>query len=244
VGGGGLEAWCDRADSAQGRSQAKRPTCDGAIHPALRQVLEQTGPDKRGDYVLPETAVKYAAGGTSKRQVINSIQEHFTSQGIKTYAPGTGPGTGKRAVVKIGFHSLRHSFVSICREANVPLSVVESIVGHHNPAMTRHYTHTGELASRAAVACLPILVGDTKPESPKRDAEAILIQVAGLVEGLTAETGRHSALSCWRWWRRYKGEWTNERGGETLRTDSPRPDPPGKSCQGGAPSSRPWAGKR
>jgi integrase len=54
---------------------------------------------------------------------------------IRIYKPGTGPGTGKRAVVEIGFHSLRHSFVSMCRTSNVPLAVVESIVGHSNPAM-------------------------------------------------------------------------------------------------------------
>jgi hypothetical protein len=28
-----------------------------------------------------------------------------------------------------------------------PLAVVEFIVGHSNPAMTRHYTHVGELAA-------------------------------------------------------------------------------------------------
>ena len=49
----------------------------------------------------------------------------YISQGVALYAPGTGPGTGKRAVVEVGFHSLRHSFVSICRESDVPLAVVE-----------------------------------------------------------------------------------------------------------------------
>ena len=45
--------------------------------------------------------------------------------------------TGTRAVVEVGFHSLRHTFVSLCRAAGAPLSVVEAIVGHASPAMTR-----------------------------------------------------------------------------------------------------------
>lgn len=40
------------------------------------------------------------------------------------------------------------------------ISVVESIVGHSSPAMTRHYTHTGEAAAIAAVTALPSLIGE------------------------------------------------------------------------------------
>ena len=104
----------------------------------------------------------------------------------------TDPGTDKRAVVRIGFHSLRHSFVSICREANVPLSIVESIVGHSNPSMTRHYTHTGEIAARAAVANLPSLLSDTKPEGPQRSPESILLEIKAIAEKLTSENWKAS----------------------------------------------------
>jgi integrase len=61
----------------------------------------------------------------------------------------------KRAPVKVGFHSLRHTFVSRCAEAGVPAAVVMSIVGHECVAMTQHYTHIGADAARAAVAALP-----------------------------------------------------------------------------------------
>jgi UDP-glucose 4-epimerase len=43
------------------------------------------------------------------------------------------------------------------------LAVVEAIVGHSNPSMTRHYTHVGELAAGQAVAALPYLIGEGKP---------------------------------------------------------------------------------
>jgi integrase len=141
------------------------------IHPALSALLPEMPTDKPTEFVLPETAERYGRG---VYMVTDFIQQHFANCGVKPYAPGTGPdsaekdadgkriaGTAKRAVVDVGFHSLRHTFVSLCRAANAPLSVVESIVGHSNPAMTRHYTHTGEAAAIAAVAAIPSVTGNT-----------------------------------------------------------------------------------
>src|SRR5207244_8969543 len=127
-------------------------------HPVLRDMLAETPVGRRDDYVLPETAVLY-----EKRTdlVTDQVQRHFQECGIKPHKAGTGK-DGKRAVVEAGFHSLRHTFVSLCRDSTAPLSVVESIVGHSNPAMTRHYTHVGELAAARSVAELPSMVGEQK----------------------------------------------------------------------------------
>jgi len=136
------------------------------IHPILRDMLSATPLEKRGEYVLPDTAALYQH---RTDEVTDMVQNHFKACGITLYKPGTGTkgepetGTGaKRAVIEVGFHSLRHTFVSLCRESNAPLSVVESIVGHSSPAMTRHYTHVGELAAGRAVALLPSVMGETK----------------------------------------------------------------------------------
>lgn len=60
---------------------------------------------------------------------------------------GTGKGTGKRAVIAVGFHSLRHTYVSLHAERGTPAAMIQNIVGHSNLAMTRHYTHVNtELA--------------------------------------------------------------------------------------------------
>jgi integrase len=126
------------------------------IHVTLGRILGELPRDR--EYVLPESAEHYQRDSS---RFCRRIQDHFHACGIKTHKPGTGPGTGKRAVLEVGFHSLRHSFVSLCRAANVPLAVVEAIVGHSNPAMTRYYTHVGEDAARAAVAMLPAVIGDT-----------------------------------------------------------------------------------
>ena len=165
------------------------------IHPALRIELEALPRGGQGDYLLPEIAASYTTGGANKKRMIDRIQDHFASQGVQLYKPGTGPGTGKRAVVEVGFHSLRHSFVSLCRESGAPLSVVESIVGHSNPAMTRHYSHVGELAAGRAVALLPGVLGDAKVVADKPTPEAILREIKAIAESVTAENWQEKKVA-------------------------------------------------
>ena len=164
------------------------------LHPSLYSMLADAAAGDRGEYVLPDTAALYLKNSSalSKR-----LHDHFERCGIKTHAPGTGGrGAGlPRAVVEVGYHSLRHSFVSMCRESGAALSVVESIVGHSSPAMTRHYTHTSELAATAAVAALPGVMGDAgeqvtpapTPALPGR-LEALRARLGELADLLTADT--------------------------------------------------------
>ena len=132
------------------------------IHPVLRDMLAEAAAGPRGDYVLAETAGLYL---NNRRELVRRIQEHFKASGITVHKPAgeCTIGARQRPVVEVGFHSLRHTFVSLCRESNAPLAVVEAIVGHSNPSMTRHYTHVGELAAGKAVAALPYLIGEGKP---------------------------------------------------------------------------------
>ena len=181
------------------------------LHGTLRTMLDGIPAITRQDYVLPEFAALYIR---SSSEMSKRIHEHFEDCGVKTQRPGTGRvvkkdadgkdrkvSTGTRAVVEVGFHSLRHTFVSMCREANAPLSVVEAIVGHSNPAMTRHYTHTSEAAAGAAVAALPDITGQAivKPALPAADSEALLkAKVRDLAVRLTLEntaTVREQLLS-------------------------------------------------
>ena len=154
------------------------------IHPVLRDMLAVTPADKRGDLVLPETAALY---NRRTDLVTDMVQRHFITCGIKPHKPGTGK-DGKRAVVEVGFHSLRHTFVSLCRASNAPLAVVESIVGYSNPAMTRHYTHVGELAAGRAVAALPSVIGNGKPAAnEENDGNATLLKARRIAESITSK---------------------------------------------------------
>ncbi|MGD1085371.1 MAG: tyrosine-type recombinase/integrase, partial [Verrucomicrobiota bacterium] len=103
------------------------------IHSDLLAMLVAIAPEQRAEYVLPKIASLYLRRSD---MVTDMVQRHLVKCGVRPHKPGTG-GPGERAVVEVGFHSLRHTFVSLCRESNAPLAVVESIVGHSNPAMTR-----------------------------------------------------------------------------------------------------------
>jgi integrase len=152
------------------------------IHPALRVMLAELPANERGVYVLPKTASVYL--GPSKPLVSKSIQQHFKANGIETLAKRE---VGSYPVVEVGFHSLRHTFVSLCRASNVPLSVVESLVGHSNPAMTQHYTHTSELAASNAIALLPSVTGDAVAKPAVRSRDELLRE---LIEGMTPKNFR------------------------------------------------------
>ena len=156
------------------------------IHPVLKEMLETTTPEQRAECVSPEIAALYLRRSD---MVTDMVQRHFAACGIKSHKPGTGT-NGKRAVVEVGFHSLRHTFVSLCRESNAPLAVVESIVGHSSPAMTRHYTHVGELAAGRAVAALPSIMGDTSSTAPEPTPEAILSEARAIAESITGKNWR------------------------------------------------------
>ena len=175
------------------------------VHRTLAGLLAETPEKRRRGAVLPEICAAYNADGYNLQK---KIQAHFEDCGIATHAPGTGfvtktkeDGTeetvhsGTRAQVDVGFHSLRHTFVSLCRAANTPLSVVESIVGHSSPAMTRHYTHTGEDAARSAIALLPGLKEDLPPPpNPKRTPAARRARLLAKVKKMSGAKVKRAVL--------------------------------------------------
>lgn len=121
----------------------------------LETILNSVPVKKRKGWIMPELAEKYRATPTGNGGFGKMIQKVFTDAGIET-SHDTGKG---RRTVDVGFHSLRHSFVSLSANAGVPLSVVQSIVGHTNPAMTQHYYHATRMALENAAKALPDVLG-------------------------------------------------------------------------------------
>lgn len=176
-----------RVPNKTARSKPDKPVLV-PIHPTLRELLNQlNSAENRSEYVLPKMASLYR---DRSDLVTDIVQKHFISCGIRPHKTGTGK-DGKRAIIEVGFHSLRHTFVSLCRASDVPLAVVESLVGHSNPAMTRYYTHTGELAAGRAVAALPSLT--KKDDEPKVtpdvfDTEVIFRKAVEVAQAMTSQT--------------------------------------------------------
>ena len=87
--------------------------------------------------------------------ITKQIRKHFEACGIQCHKDGTGKKviggevikTGKRAVVEVGFHSLRHTYVSLHAERGTPAAIIQGNVGHGSPAMTAHYTHISDSAA-------------------------------------------------------------------------------------------------
>jgi integrase len=59
----------------------------------------------------------------------------------------------------LSFHALRHTAVTLLKEAGIPSAVVMELVGHDSEEMSQHYTHVGRATPDKAAAALPDLVG-------------------------------------------------------------------------------------
>jgi integrase len=62
-----------------------------------------------------------------------------------------------RAQADISFHSLRHTAVTLLKEAGIPQAVVMELVGHDNQEMSQHYTRVGRAALASAARAFPDL---------------------------------------------------------------------------------------
>lgn len=146
------------------------------IFPDLHQILSElkSRKPKKEIYVLPTLARRYERNRSS---LCHHIARIFNRADITRMTTDIKPGRLNNSVAA-GFHSLRHSFVSLCRTGNVSEAVVMSIVGHGSPAMTRHYTHIGDDAARTAMVALPHLNG------------AAVAKVEAIPEGVKADLGR------------------------------------------------------
>jgi len=138
------------------------------IHPELRKLLEIAHYEPQREYVIPGIANNYVSNPSGLSRKIQSI---FHEAGIQTQAK---PASGHRvkSITLVGFHSLRHSFVSICAKNKIPLAVVQALVGHGSPAMTRHYTHIGTESTEEAIKKIPIMNFNNGKRS-KTDSEKL-----------------------------------------------------------------------
>ena len=116
------------------------------IHADLRILLENV--DKKQKYVMPDLADRYKRNPSGVCRTNNKIIWHAIGE---TMTVGQLP----KRIKGYGFHSLRHSFVSFCANAGVPLAIVQEIVGHNNVAVTHVYSHLSLESLREAVNAIP-----------------------------------------------------------------------------------------
>ena len=127
------------------------------ILPPLANFLREQKPLSAGsESILPEHAAMYASNPSGISYRVKSFLEGL---GIQTTR--TGRNRGRATSVK-DVHSLRHTFAYLAGCYQIPLPVVQSILGHMSPEMTRHYqAHADREANEKYLAKLPTLIGGT-----------------------------------------------------------------------------------
>jgi integrase len=135
------------------------------LMPQLFQFLvsqyKKTG---KSEHVLPDHAEMYQKNPTG---ITWRFKKFLESIGIKTTKKVENR---TRAISIKDVHSLRHTFCSLAGINNIPLVVVQSIVGHMTPAMTEHYQkHVNLKNKRVALQSMPPFLVDG--EFPEIDYE-------------------------------------------------------------------------
>jgi len=145
----------------------------------LRGYLAQQKTPDASEYVFPSHAVMYRsnASGVSYR-----VKQFLERIGIKSTCIPEGR---QRAISVKDLHSCRHTFCYYAGLRGIPLSVVQSIVGHMSPEMTKHYSaHATLEAKRQNMRLMADFMGlaearsDSEPEREelKRLADSLPIE--------------------------------------------------------------------
>ncbi|UDQ98848.1 tyrosine-type recombinase/integrase [Lentisphaerota bacterium WC36G] len=104
------------------------------IMPPLAIFLQEQASKDESEYVLPEHAEMYEKNVSGISHRVKKFLE-----GINIITSKVPKGRTRAVSVK-DVHSLRHSFCYYAGMHNVPLAVVQAVVGHMSPEMTKHYS--------------------------------------------------------------------------------------------------------
>ncbi|MBR1587605.1 MAG: site-specific integrase [Kiritimatiellae bacterium] len=115
------------------------------IHPALLKLLEATPRDGRSEYVSAANARGYTNGHLG-----GEVVDLFKKCGIETSKKVNG-----KTKLICGFHSLRHTFVSMAINAGMSPLLVQRIVGHSSVNMTEHYFHDNAAKAAEGICSMP-----------------------------------------------------------------------------------------
>ncbi len=173
------------ARRGKGNRGTDSKTIDIPMLPPLFNKLNETPAKKRKGFVLPECAKVYLR---SDKTFANRLLSVFKRAGIATTSKTEEmERAGLRAATDFGFHSLRHTFVSIAHRCGIAMQIVQRVVGHTNVAMTEHYTHIerAQLVSAMSAFNVPGFSGENTSSAPAQveGTEAPVLIEAGTAKG-------------------------------------------------------------
>jgi integrase len=119
----------------------------------------QASDDPKGPVHERSYRILVAQGGRAG-SLSNQFASILASAGFRPPPNRTSTGKGRnarRTKNEISFHSLRHTAVSLLKDAGIPEAVVMELIGHDSQQMSAYYTHVGLEALERATAVLPEL---------------------------------------------------------------------------------------
>lgn len=115
---------------------------DAPLHPRAFAIVSEQG--KTG-HLSNHFADLLAQAGLRKKKAHRKTSKAGVGRGV-------GSGTGG-----LSFHCIRHTAVSLMKDAGIPEAAVMELVGHDSEQMSAHYTHVGREALEKAAAAIPAL---------------------------------------------------------------------------------------
>jgi site-specific recombinase XerD len=103
-----------------------------------------------------EVSSKLRNASRLSREFVNLLVSLGMRQPLSRKRTGKGF-RSRRGSSELSFHSLRHTAVSLLKDAGVPQAVAQELIGHDSVQMSQHYTHVGIEALQKAAAALPEL---------------------------------------------------------------------------------------
>ena len=122
--------------------------------------------DDEDAFLFPKAAEKTA--NDTVGTLSNEFRKILKSAGIVKSLVDKNPKnpkgrTAKRKESVYSFHSLRHSAVSLMKNAGISPEIVRDIIGHDSPAVSAVYTHISHEAKASALTAMPALGKPPKP---------------------------------------------------------------------------------
>ena len=123
-------------------------------------ILTLPGSDNPREPLHPRAFRVVTTKGRNAGRLSNEFVDMLASVGLRSEPAshknsGKGSG-GRRASSELSFHSLRHTAVTLLKDAGIPQAVVQELIGHDSK-MSALYTHVGREALEKATAALPEL---------------------------------------------------------------------------------------
>jgi integrase len=136
-------------------------------------VEELKSSDDVDAFLFPKAASKTAKGTSGT--LSNEFRKILKSAGIVDSLVNKNPKNPKgrsapREASVHSFHSLRHSAVSLMKNAGISPEIVRDIIGHESTAVSAIYTHISHEAKASALSSMPTLGQRPKPQPTKASA--------------------------------------------------------------------------